>query len=103
MKDELVKLKTAKLLEANKFGKAYNRYTRTSLITKTAAARWLREKKNLHIEVFSNASGYGFIIDKADNGTSICDSNYDGPNDSGVWNDFEGAMEAGIVKSLALI
>lgn len=62
--------------------------------------KWLREEKNLHICIYNCASGYGYEISKADNGTSV-DASYDeGPNDGGVWDTYEEALESAIQKCL---
>lgn len=38
--------------------------------TQTLLARWLREVHGIHIEIYTNASGYGYILTKT-NGTVI--------------------------------
>lgn len=67
------------------------------------AQKWLRETKNLHICIYNCACGYGYEISKADNGTHITSSVYEGPNDGGKWDIYEEALEAGIKKCLKLI
>lgn len=67
------------------------------------AQKWLRETNNLHIEIYRNACGYGYAIVKANNGTWIDDDDCKGPNDGGVWDDYEEALEAGIQEALKLI
>lgn len=51
--------------------------------TQSVAQKWLRETKNIHICVYNCACGYGYEISKADNGTHITSSVYEGPNDGG--------------------
>lgn len=51
--------------------------------TQSIAQKWLRETKNIHICVYNCACGYGYEISKADNGTHITSSVYEGPNDGG--------------------
>lgn len=51
--------------------------------TQSLAQKWLRETKNIHICVYNCACGYGYEISKADNGTHITSSVYEGPNDGG--------------------
>lgn len=67
------------------------------------AQKWLRETKNLHIEIYRSAVGYGYVIVKADNGTWKEDDNSRGPNDGGLWDTYEEALEAGIQEALKLI
>lgn len=67
------------------------------------AQKWLRETKDLHIEIYRNACGYGYAIVKANNGTWREDDDSRGPNDSGLWNTYEEALEAGIQEALKLI
>lgn len=71
--------------------------------TQSLAQKWLRETKNMHICIYKNASGYGYDISKADNGTHIINDLSDGPNDGGQWDTYEGALEAGIQNALKLV
>ncbi len=71
--------------------------------TQSLAQKWLRETKNIHICVYNCACGYGYEISKADNGTHITSSVYEGPNDGGKWDIYEEALEAGILEALKLI
>lgn len=71
--------------------------------TQSLAQKWLRETKNIHICVYNCACGYGYEISKADNGTHITSSVYEGPNDGGEWDTYEEALEAGIWEALKLI
>lgn len=123
MTEELVTLETAKLLKE----KGFNEYCKNvididnilkvtlyrtnsnlpkqcfSLPTQYLAQRWLRETKNLHIEIYRSAVGYGYAIVKADNGTWQEDDDSRGPNDGGLWDTYEEALEAGLVECLKLI
>lgn len=74
-----------------------------SLPTQSLAQRWLRETKNLHIEIYRSAVGYGYAIVKADNGTWQEDDDSKGTNDGGLWDTYEEALEAGLVECLKLI
>lgn len=65
--------------------------------------KWLRDEKNLHITIYNCACGYGYEISRADDGTHVDNSNYEGPNDGGEWDTYEEALEDGILKSLKLI
>lgn len=38
--------------------------------TQTVLAKWLREKHGIHVEIYCNASGWGYILTKL-NGTTI--------------------------------
>ena len=67
------------------------------------AQKRLRETKNLHIEIYRSAVGYGYAIVKADNGTWQEDDDSRGPNDGGLWDTYEEALEAGLVECLKLI
>lgn len=71
--------------------------------SQSIAQKWLRETKNIHICVYNCACGYGYEISKADNGTHITSSVYEGPNDGGKWDIYEEALEAGIQEALKLI
>lgn len=124
MTEEFVTLETAKLLKKKGFneyckivtwedsGRIAQSAFRTnkelpklccSLPTQSLAQKWLRETKNLHIEIYRNACGYGYAIVKANNGTWREDDDSRGPNDSGLWNTYEEALEAGIQEALKLI
>lgn len=124
MTEEFVTLETAKLLKE----KGFNEYCKNvididnillrvtlyrtnsnlpkqcfSLPTQSLAQRWLRETKNLHIEIYRSAVGYGYAIVKADNRTWQEDDDSRGPNDGGLWDTYEEALEAGIQKALSLL
>lgn len=71
--------------------------------TQSVAQKWLRETKNIHICVYNCACGYGYEISKADNGTHIASSVYEGPDDGGEWDVYEDALEAGLQEALKLI
>lgn len=123
MTEELVTLETAKLLKE----KGFNEYCKDVISDKglmmetifrtskdlpksfyscpmqSIAQKWLRETKNLHIEIYRSAVGYGYAIVKADNGTWQEDDDSRGPNDGGLWDTYEEALEAGIQEALKLI
>lgn len=71
--------------------------------SQSLAQKWLRETKNIHICVYNCACGYGYEISKADNGTHITSSVYEGTNDGGEWDIYEEALEAGLQEALKLI
>ncbi|WP_202192623.1 hypothetical protein [Bacteroides uniformis] len=129
MTEELVTLETAKLLKEKGFvwecertiscDKIIRRWNHPQYIsccteidgelveflcpTLYVAQKWLRETKNLHIEIYRSAVGYGYAIVKADNGTWQEDDDSRGPNDGGLWDTYEEALEAGIQEALKLI
>lgn len=69
--------------------------------TQCLLQRWLREKKDIHIEIVATACGYFWIIDKT-NGTSITDSDVldRGVNDGGCWGIYEHALEDALKYTL---
>jgi hypothetical protein len=67
------------------------------------AQKWLRETKNMHVCIYRSASGYGYDISKADNGTHIINDLSDGPNEAGLWDTYEEALEVGIQEALKLV
>lgn len=97
MTEELVTLKTAKLL------KEKGMFTDIEFPPKSVAQKWLRETKNIHICIYNCACGYGYEISKADNGTHITSSVYEGTNDGGKWDTYEEALEVGLQEALKLI
>jgi hypothetical protein len=69
--------------------------------TQSLLQRWLREKKNIHIEIIATASGYYWCVNKT-NGTSITDSDVldRGTNDGGCFDTFELALEDALKYTL---
>lgn len=115
MTEELVTLETAKMLIEKGFNECRNVVDISNMSnddlpkrcflqpTQSIAQKWLREIKNLHIEIYRNACGYGYIIVKANNGTWMEDDDAKGPNDGGNWDTYEEALEAGLQEALELI
>ena len=123
MTEELVTLETAKMLKEKGFnepcmiamniedGRQYGTNRTNSELpikvcshpTQSVAQKWLRETKNIHICVYNCACGYGYEISKADNGTHITSSVYEGTNDGSKWDIYEEALEAGLQEALKLI
>ena len=97
MTEELVTLETAKLL------KEKGMFTDIEFPPQSVAQKWLRETKNIHICIYNCACGYGYEISKADNGTHITSSVYEGTNDGSKWDIYEEALEAGLQEALKLI
>lgn len=69
--------------------------------TQSIMQRWLREKKNIHIEIIATASGYYWCVNKT-NGTSITDSDIlnRGTNEGGCFDTYELALEDALAYSL---
>ena len=69
--------------------------------TQSLLQRWLREEKNIHIEIIATASGYYWCVNKT-NGTSITDSDVlnRGTNEGGCFDTYELALEDALVYSL---
>lgn len=112
MTEELITLETAKLLKEKSFQQRkylinvstlHHCYKYLPVPPQSVAQKWLRETKNLHIEIYRNACGYGYIIVKANNGTWMKADGSKGPNDGGKWDAYEEALEAGIFEALKLI
>ena len=120
IQEGFVTLETAKLLKEKGFREdcmafytkdglfKCNAYINTNVLklpspTQSIAQKWLRETKNIHICVYNCACGYGYEISKADNGTHITSSVYEGPNDGGEWDIYKDALEAGLQEALKLI
>ena len=66
-------------------------------------ARWFRIEHNLLVSVYSNASGYLWNRMDAEGGTDRGWSEEEGPNDSGVWDSYDDALEAGLLQSIEYI
>ena len=66
---------------------------------------WFRDKHSLLGNVHANASGYLFEIHHSANkgGSHQHDSGFDGPNDSGCWDEFYEARHACLAKLIELI
>ena len=66
--------------------------------TFSQAFRWFREKYNILATIYSNASGYLYEWHDAVGGTHRGWSEYEGPNDGGVWDTYEEAELACLKK-----
>ena len=75
----------------------------TQIPTFSQAFRFFREKYNTLVTLYSNASGYLFEWHDAIGGTHRGWSEYEGPNDSGVWDTYQEAEIAAIVKIIDII
>ena len=69
--------------------------------TQSLLQRWLREEKDIHIEIVATACGYFWIADKT-NGTAITDSDIldRGTNEGGCFDTFELCIEDALAYSL---
>lgn len=67
-------------------------------------ADWFREKHDLVITVYANASGYCFELhDSAIKGGSHrLDSDFSGPNDSGCWDKYYDSVAKAIEEAIKL-
>ena len=66
------------------------------------AFRFFREKYNILATIYSNASGYLYEWHDAVGGTHRGWSEYNGPNDGGVWDTYEEAEHACLLKLIEL-
>ena len=87
----------------------YSRYNKgsediVSAPTQSLLQRWLREEKNVHIEIVATACGYMWIADKT-NGTAISDSDIldRGTNDGGCFDTYELALEDALKYALEIL
>lgn len=62
------------------------------------ALKWLREEKDIHIEIYANATGYDYIVSDTPNlgGSDRYWNDFRGPNDGGCWDTYEECALAGI-------
>jgi len=65
--------------------------------TQSLLSRWIREKHGIHIEIYCNASGWGYILTKL-NGTTIQEI-----KDYVFFKTNETALEVGLVEALKRI
>ena len=64
--------------------------------------RWFREKYNILATIYSNASGYLYEWHDAVGGTHRGWSEYEGPNDGGVWDTYQEAELACLIKLIEI-
>ena len=129
MKDEIVSIETAKLAKQKGFdwlcsncykntdSKLYNSTTRysaghptgttfLSAPTQSLLQKWLREKKNIAVAVYTNTTGYNPCVCKAFKdatcGTDLWFEPFCGNNDGGSFDTYEEALEFGLQKALSL-
>ena len=126
MKEELVSFETAKLLKEKGFDEVwcnhiycigYNTIPEDNELlecdwrnnvkgqfhlalapTQSLAQKWLREKHNIHVEIYRNASGWGWILTTTNTGSTLLEIN----NDI-FFDTYEEALEEGLKEGLNLI
>ena len=67
------------------------------------AFRWFREEYNMLATVYSNASGFLYECHDSIGGTHRGWSDYNGPNDSGVWDTYEEAELECLKKLIEIV
>jgi hypothetical protein len=77
--------------------KLSDRYVDIQLPTQSLLQKWLREKHNIHINMYRNALGFQCNLDKAECGTHICKVVEDEELT------YEQALEAGLKEALKRI
>lgn len=123
MKEELVSFETAKLLKEkgfvnlsdksyiisegarygllSNFTNKYNNSVETNRVeapTQSLAQKWLREKHSIHVELYRNASGWGWILTTTNTGSTLLEI-----NDDIFFGSHEEALEEGLKEGLKLI
>ncbi len=121
MEEQLVSLEVAKLLKEEEFNvnvnTYYDEYNRLqvdkpkndwndplyldivcSAPTQSLAQQWIREK-GIHIEVYANTSGWGWILTKC-GGNGSCIKEIE---DDTFFDTYEDALEEGLKQALKLI
>lgn len=124
MEERIVSLETAKLAKEKGFDikqpKGYYTHGDTQLVlwvdsenyndqkdfiafspTQSSLQKFIREKRGVHIEIHRNASGYYWSMCMSDGGTDLGWSDMSGPNLSGVWDEFEDALENALQVQLS--
>jgi hypothetical protein len=88
-------------------GGCFDNYNRTDYLVSAPlyqqAFRWFREKYNILATIYSNASGYLYEWHDSIGGTHRGWSDYEGPNDGGVWNTYEEAELACLKKLIEIV
>jgi len=125
MKEQLITFDTAKLAKEKGFnGLSQMRYNEDGVLTGTKLGmhnkpnsyvgsfasptqsllqKWLRDTHNIDVDIWCNASGWAFNLNKT-NGTTIYSYDYYFGNiDSGMFNSYEEALEQGLQEALKLI
>lgn len=120
MNEDYVSFEVARLLKEKDFDwycRAYYDYNNSGLsylndISNTydvyaaptlyMAQKWLREEKSIHILIDVHAGEYFAVLWKT-NGTFIKSLALKGPNINHDWDNYEQALQAGILEALKLI
>jgi hypothetical protein len=83
------------MLLNEKIGGAYHKYSYAiSVPTQSLLARWIKKYYGIHIEIYCNASGFGYILTKL-NGTVIKEI-----TDDIFFESNEDALEVGLTLAL---
>ena len=94
--DDVIEAQNSLEMTGNGCADFYNSLNqcRCAAPTRSLLQRWLREEKNIHIEIIATASGYYWCVNKT-NGTSITDSDVlnRGTNEGGCFDNFEECLE----------
>lgn len=61
--------------------------------TQEELKKFIREEREVHIEIHRNASGYYWSMCKSNCGTDLGWADLSGPSDAGVWDKYEDALE----------
>ncbi len=108
MKEQLISFQLAKLAKEKGFDwrnieilEVKSKSAFLDSTTQSLLQKFIRETRSVHIEIHRNASGYYWSMCKADGGTDLGWSDISGPNDSGVWDSFEGALENALQVQLS--
>jgi len=87
----------------NETNESYVKEIKKRKILYQQAFRFFREKYNILANVYSNASGYLFEWHDSIGGTHRGWSDYEGPNDSGVWDTYEEAETKCLDKLIQIV
>lgn len=127
MKEQLITFETAKLAKEKGFKKeSFNYYNEKGELlydnefnsfgsfqgtkldnyidapTQSLFQKWLREVHNIYVDIWCNASGWGFNLNKTC-GTTIYDFHYIEDTPTGMFKTYEEALEKGLQEALLLI
>lgn len=69
--------------------------------TQSELQKFIRKNRGVHIEIHRNASGYYWSMCMTDGGTDLGWSESSGTNASGVWDEFEDALENALQVQLS--
>ena len=96
-KDFTVDYDTAILVKSKGFDREFDYTDLMTIPSEATIHQWLRREKKIHVEVYCNASGWGWILTKL-NGTVLKEIT----NDI-FFNEYEDALGYGIKNALNLL